>query len=355
MTARNSTIDVAKGIGIILVVFGHNWIVLHEKSELFRVVFSFHMPLFFFLSGIFLRSSDGISHFLQMRASLLLKPYFVVLTIVGILKLLKASVFGTIGPQIGDYFIGMLYGTGNTIIWAPMWFLPHLFITLTFSLLVLKTVVTKTNSKVWMASSAVALLLLGVYFMDTFWHPEINSTDSIRVSGLPGLPWSIDLVPITSSLVIFGYLLGERVKSVTFNAAHFILSVSIFSCLHYYYNETIDLNLRIYGSAFISTAQAISGIYIAISSASFLQKYSSFRTLLGYIGSGSLFILIFHGFFQDLAFGALSSLSSHAYFNGVASLAIAVAMPLLVWESVKHQRFAARCLLPQRPKISQTT
>jgi len=348
MTIRNSTIDVAKGLGIILVVFGHNWIVLHEKSELFRVIFSFHMPLFFFLSGIFLRSSDGISHFLQMRAGLLLKPYFVVLTIVGVVKLLKASVLGTIGPQIGDYFIGMLYGTGNTIIWAPLWFLPHLFVTSTFSLVVLKTIVAKG----WVALSAVALLMFGIYFMDAFWYPEISNTDSIGISGLPGLPWSIDLIPVTSSMVIFGYLLGDRVKLAKFNAAYLILSVLIFSFLHYFYNETIDLNLRIYGNAFISTIQAIFGIYIAISSASFLQKYSSFRTSLGYIGSGSLFILVFHVFFQDLAFGTLSNLSSHPYFNGVASLGVAIAMPLLVWEFVKRQEIAAKWLLPLRARIS---
>lgn len=26
------------------VVFGHNWIALHDSGELFRIVFSFHMP-----------------------------------------------------------------------------------------------------------------------------------------------------------------------------------------------------------------------------------------------------------------------------------------------------------------------
>jgi len=267
------------------------------------------------------------------------------LTIVGVLKLLKAIVLGTTEPQIDDYLIGMLYGTGNTIIWAPLWFLPHLFITSIFSLMISKTVVTKA----WLALSAAALLLLGIYFIDAFWYPDIHNSDAVKVSGLPGLPWSIDLIPVTSSLVIFGYLLGDRVKLVTFNVAYFVLSLLIFSCLHYFYNETIDLNLRIYGNAIISTAQAISGIYIAISSASFLQKYSLFRTSLGYIGSGSLFILIFHGFFQDSSFAALSRLGSHPYFNGIASLAVAIAMPLLVWELVKRQKIAAKLLLTMRP------
>jgi fucose 4-O-acetylase-like acetyltransferase len=46
---RNATIDIARGIGIILVVLGHNWLVLEDKGELFRVIYSFHLPRLFFV------------------------------------------------------------------------------------------------------------------------------------------------------------------------------------------------------------------------------------------------------------------------------------------------------------------
>lgn len=58
--------DVAKGIGILLVVFGHCWRGIEEagllaNEELFhlidRGIYLFHMPLFFFLSGWFYPSS----------------------------------------------------------------------------------------------------------------------------------------------------------------------------------------------------------------------------------------------------------------------------------------------------------
>lgn len=54
MNKRNATIDVAKGLGILLVVLGHNALLDRERGEPFRVVFSFHMPLFFFLLFILL-------------------------------------------------------------------------------------------------------------------------------------------------------------------------------------------------------------------------------------------------------------------------------------------------------------
>lgn len=46
---RSSYIDVLKGIGILLVYYGHTAMWGSLPS---RAVFSFHMPLFFLLSGI---------------------------------------------------------------------------------------------------------------------------------------------------------------------------------------------------------------------------------------------------------------------------------------------------------------
>lgn len=42
---RNYHIDVAKGIGIILVIAGH---LFTYKSVISMMIFSFHMPVFFF-------------------------------------------------------------------------------------------------------------------------------------------------------------------------------------------------------------------------------------------------------------------------------------------------------------------
>lgn len=62
MNKRLDWIDKAKGIGIILVVYGHvargifnAGIPMNEKSFgiIDSVIYSFHMPLFFFLSGFF--------------------------------------------------------------------------------------------------------------------------------------------------------------------------------------------------------------------------------------------------------------------------------------------------------------
>lgn len=48
MKERDFFIDVLKGWGIILVIWGHS------SQFLFNEIYSFHMPLFFFLSDVFL-------------------------------------------------------------------------------------------------------------------------------------------------------------------------------------------------------------------------------------------------------------------------------------------------------------
>ncbi|MDR5790074.1 acyltransferase family protein [Caballeronia sp. LP003] len=56
MDLRNRTIDAARGIGIVLVVLGH---AIGLPEWLFRVIYSCHMPLFFFLSGYLFNGKRG--------------------------------------------------------------------------------------------------------------------------------------------------------------------------------------------------------------------------------------------------------------------------------------------------------
>src|SRR5947208_16409685 len=86
-TSRVAWVDVAKGIGIVLVVYGHvsgglvdagiqpRNSVANAASAL---IYTFHMPLFFFLSGIWLArtSAKPFSQFARQRIGTLVYPYF---------------------------------------------------------------------------------------------------------------------------------------------------------------------------------------------------------------------------------------------------------------------------------------
>lgn len=72
MKKRLEWVDAAKGIGIVLVVMAH----VPIPDSLKQFIYSFHMPLFFLLSGLMFRSSSiSAVSFIQKKAKSLLLPY----------------------------------------------------------------------------------------------------------------------------------------------------------------------------------------------------------------------------------------------------------------------------------------
>lgn len=73
MKKRIEYIDIAKGIGILLVIAGHLFV---YKKPISRWIFSFHMPLFFILSGICYKMDSTISvEYLKKKCRTLLVPF----------------------------------------------------------------------------------------------------------------------------------------------------------------------------------------------------------------------------------------------------------------------------------------
>ena len=96
---RNSNIDIAKGIAIILMVMGHS----SCPTELYKAIYSFHMPLFYILSGYFL-NKDPLT---DTRSFLLnkWKKLAIPLIICGIISVLLHNFFFRVG------IINEFYGT----------------------------------------------------------------------------------------------------------------------------------------------------------------------------------------------------------------------------------------------------
>ncbi len=71
---RIGYIDVAKGVAILLVVIGH---VSNLPTPIKSSIYSFHMSLFFFLSGYFFRKEDIMCIARRMMPTIVM-PYLVV-------------------------------------------------------------------------------------------------------------------------------------------------------------------------------------------------------------------------------------------------------------------------------------
>ncbi len=86
LKSRVSWVDLAKGLGIFLVVFGHTLGGLIDSgalqnslwSQSVRGIYTFHMPLFFFLAGLFVKQSARrpFDEYFLNKASVIIYPYF---------------------------------------------------------------------------------------------------------------------------------------------------------------------------------------------------------------------------------------------------------------------------------------
>lgn len=71
MNNRISYLDIFKGFGIFFVVFGH----VTHIGELRDYIWNFHMPLFFFVSGLLYNSNLRFKDFLLKRIKSIYIPY----------------------------------------------------------------------------------------------------------------------------------------------------------------------------------------------------------------------------------------------------------------------------------------
>ncbi len=121
-------LDIAKGLGILLVIVGHS----HCPKELRNFIYLFHMPFFFFLSGYLLTRKRRFIEFLIGRIRYLLIPYFM-------FAALSISFTFILSRHYGNQFdltnavINVLKMSVNvradleSIYNGPLWFLPCLF------------------------------------------------------------------------------------------------------------------------------------------------------------------------------------------------------------------------------------
>ncbi|MGP1587108.1 MAG: acyltransferase family protein [Treponemataceae bacterium] len=127
-------IDFAKLIGIFLVILGH----LGLRNILIRnFIYSFHMPLFFFLSGITTKK-ENLAKIVKKNFQCLIIPYFAFYLITYVWWFFYYFIRnpGLFERNITVAFIkpmlGMLYGIGwdtpfSTMLNVPLWFLLALF------------------------------------------------------------------------------------------------------------------------------------------------------------------------------------------------------------------------------------
>jgi hypothetical protein len=193
------------------------------------------------------------------------------------------------------------------------------------------------------------ILIAGYTGLGYFWNISVPGIDIV----LPGLPFSIDLIFLTSFYFLLGSVLKQYILDFDFNWCMLMIAAIIFTFIHSYFDFTIDLNARRFDNIIVCTIASLFGIYIAVSISMLFLSVPLLANILSYIGSTSLFIFIFHNYIQLQTINMLkSSLSGNKYILipiiAFTSFVMAVFIPILLYEFVKRVALLRNLFLPMK-------
>lgn len=204
---RENWIDVARGVGIILVVIGH----CHRPDIVLKLIQSFHMPFFFILSGYLFKAKGTSNEFVKRKLQAYIKPYIKLAAINYVIwMMIKAQDIGSFAElkSLGlRYLIGIVYSRG-TWYWMPncsaIWFLTALFV----ASVIFYYIVKADTSKQIIMVAACGLVAYMICTLSFFKQPLIEpfGYDYEQIK----LPWNIDSALWGIPFMYFGYVLKQK-------------------------------------------------------------------------------------------------------------------------------------------------
>lgn len=262
-TVRYPYIDAAKGILIICVVLGH---VLNFESFLTgavkTMIYSFHMPAFFVISGILIKpEARRFPEFAKRRAKRLLIPYVLFELMGGFLQML---LLGTEEVNLTGILYGILTLHCHT---GADWFLPTLFAAELLCFISIQYAGQKPTA---------LLALLG--FVLAFAIPD----------------WNYPVAVVRRILVAYGFITAGFLFKRFFTAKSGpvllvdIIGIVLISCC----NGVVDLSVRSFHNPVLYVLGGIAGTCFVLNFSQYLP--GKLEQVFAYIGQNSLTIMGTH-------------------------------------------------------------
>ena len=269
MKERYKELDLMKGIGIILVYLGHNFN-LHglEWNNLFlylhRITYSFHMPLFFFISGLLSNTNKEINleKFYKGKIKRLLVPYL----FINLIDFFPRTLFPKlVNSEFGGVKEVLFYGTKIS------WFVYTLFIVFIIFPFLDKYILKKDKYYLF------GVILVTVNYLKVFENIEIFSLNKVA-----------------NYLLYFyiGYIVKpfykEKIKNGigSKNLTFFIISI-VFLSLSYRYH---------YLNYFNSVIFAILGVLFVLNISLRMREDTNIYKFFNFLGINSLTFYLIEGF-----------------------------------------------------------
>lgn len=268
-TPRIDWIDIAKGVGILLVILGHS---VQFGGRIHNFIFSFHMPLFFILSGLVYRYSNN-KEFINKKVRTLILPY-ISFYIIGIVISLIIPSWRN-GLSVKAIVKDIYLANPNAANVSSIWFLICLFITG-----IIFNYIQKFNIKTQYVIISTCLVAGIVY-------PRIMN----HLSFLPEcrLPFNIDVMFVA----IFFFAIGVWVKNYIINIKLFLISCALF-IVAFLLNGRVNLHGLTFNNPILYIVESFCGTIVVIYLCYiFSQKIRAdiLKNIIKWIGKHSLIIL----------------------------------------------------------------
>lgn len=287
---HNNYFTIAKALGIILMVIGHSGC----PQVLFRIIYLFHMPLFFFCSGIFyneISNKESASLFLKKRIMGLYVP-FVKWSVLFLLFHNLFMLVGVYNPYYGFdggssyYSITEMFQKLILIVFTMhdyeellggFWFIRALFVT---SLLIaLVSIIWRKSYKYKHEIMCLFFLALTVLIRRLFPDPEFWRDISMGALG--------------AFFYMLGYLIMPYARYWQ-NKYGAILCGLILVFSYYYFKDGISMGCG-FNKVVPFSISAISGTMLTLYVSDIIEKKCpAIKSALYYIGNHTLDILALH-------------------------------------------------------------
>lgn len=261
---RIEWLDAVKGIGMLLVIFPHTGLL---NENIAKWIYSFHMPLFFILSGYtFTRYKLSCKDFFYKLLKSLIIPYFVYAAGFCIYQVIPNWLWGD--------EIFRLYSIKEFVVQincTPLWFVTVLAISEIVCYIIMKV----NKSPIWVSVWGLSLFIIGIIY-----------NLQVRIY----LPWNADLVFFAVPFVLFGIGLRHVLnidKVMKVQTLLILFAINVCSELA---NDRVDMVCRNFGNYLLFFVAAVSGSLFLIGVANRVRK----NRALKYIGKNSFFFLGFH-------------------------------------------------------------
>lgn len=306
---RQKDIDVVKGVGIILMVIGHT------DSPFTKVIYGFHMPLFFIISGYLYNINKwnklGIKQLAEKRFRDYIIPYF----ILGAINLFLNAVseFLNMGFSIElllstikhGFWIIYSYGSINKMPnCTPLWFLPALFI----SYLYFYTIIKK--------NLRCQILLCICY---TILYRILINFITIQ------FPWHMETALIGAVMMYFGMLL-KKFNFIKRCSVSIILLVMTIGLIGIKFNSRVDMNPNRVGNYILfwigALGVSIGILYLGV-------KYLKNIKFLSFLGQNTILIIGFNYFFNTLIKNIWPLVTRIIHYNWFLASVISLTMNVL--------------------------